>query len=245
MLPLSRQNEYRRRYAALTPGWQPSGEVYERLVRESLWPGARWLDLGGGRGGLVELLHGNAALTVALDPDWPSLREHRVPALPRTCGLADALPFPADCFDVVTASWLLEHLTAPEIVFAEVNRVLRSPDPRAGKPGGRFMLLTPNAGHPLIVANRVSQLAPRLQRRLVPRLYARSEADTFPVQYKANTPHQLLTLGRRAGFTVALRCIGDPTYTAFNDALFRVSALLERAIPAQRKIHIVGLAIKQ
>lgn len=245
MLPLSRQNEYRRRYAALTAGWQPSGDVYERLVRESLSPGARWLDLGGGRGGLVELLRGNAALAVALDPDWPSLREHRLPALPRACGLADALPYPADCFDVVTASWLLEHLTAPETVFAEVNRVLRSPDPGSGKPGGRFVFLTPNAHHPLIAANRVSQLAPRLQRRLVPRLYARSEADTFPVRYKANTPDRLHWLGRQAGFTVELRCIGDPTYTAFNDALFRVSALLERAIPAQRKIHIVGVAIKE
>ncbi len=206
-------------------------------MRESLSPGARWLDLGGGRGGLVELLRGTAALAVALDPDWSSLREHRVPALPRACGLADALPFPADCFDVVTASWLLEHLTAPETVFAGVSRVL--------KPGGRFVFLTPNAHHPLIVANRVSQLAPRLQRRLVPRLYARSEADTFPVWYKANTPDRLHRLGRQAGFAVELRCIGDPTYTAFNDALFRVSALLERAIPAQRKIHIVGVAIKK
>ena len=72
-----------------------------------------------------------------------------------------------------------------------------------------------------------------------------SEADTFPVRYKANTPDRLHTLGRQAGFAVELSCIGDPTYTAFNDALFRVSALLERAIPAQCKIHIVGVAIKK
>ena len=78
MLPLDKQNEYRRRYAALNPQWQASGDVYERLVRESLlystqrsndfsrlatevattFATTRLLDLGGGRGGLIELIHG-------------------------------------------------------------------------------------------------------------------------------------------------------------------------------------------
>ncbi|MEK7328417.1 MAG: methyltransferase domain-containing protein [Chloroflexota bacterium] len=236
MLPLDRQNEYRNRYRALNPGWQSSGDVYERLVRDSITPQTRLLDLGGGRGGLIELLHRDVGLAAALDPNLDSLLDHRTPDVCRLSGLADSLPFPSDSFDVVTASWLLEHLAAPEAVFAEVSRVLRS--------GGRFIFLTPNALHPLLIANRLSKLAPALQRKLVPHLYARSEADTFPVQYQANTAGRLTRLCNKTGFTLELHLAPDPTYTAFNESLFRLSVWVERLIPTALKIHLVGVAVK-
>lgn len=244
MLPLDRQNEYRRRYRALNPGWQSSGGVYERLVRDSITPQTRLLDLGGGRGGLIELLHPHLGLAAALDPDLDSLLDHRTPDVCRLSGWAESLPFPANTFDVVTASWLLEHLAAPEIVFAEVHRVLRSPDPESGKSGGRFIFLTPNALHPLLITNYFSRFFPVLQRRLVPRLYARSEADTFPVQYRANTAGRLTRLCNRVGLTLQLHLIPDPTYTAFNESLFQLSVWTERLIPKSFKIHLVGMAIK-
>ena len=272
MLSLDKQNEYRRRYRAINPQWQASGDVYERLVRESLLystqrsddlsrPAAevattqrsddlsrlatevattvtttRLLDLGGGRGGLIELIHGEVGFAAALDPDLISLREHRVRTLPRACGLADSIPFPADQFDCVTATWLIEHLAEPERVFGEVRRVLR--------PGGRFVFLTPNAHHPLVMANRLSQLAPAIQRRLVPRLYARREADTFVVRYRANTGKRLRAVCERVGFNLELKFVGDPTYTAFNASLFKLSAFLETFIPNECKIHIIGVAVK-
>ncbi|MBI3244263.1 MAG: methyltransferase domain-containing protein [Chloroflexi bacterium] len=237
MLPLDRQNEYRNRYRALNPGWQPSGDVYERLVRDSISPQTRLLDLGGGRGGLIERIRFHVGLAAALDPDLDSLLDHRTPDVCRLCGLADLLPFSANSFDVVTASWLLEHLTAPEAVFNEIQRIL--------KPGGLFIFLTPNALHPLLIANRLSKLAPALQRKLVPHLYARSEADTFPVQYKANTAKALQRLCNRVGFTLQLHLIPDPTYTAFNESLFRLSAWAEQLIPKSLKIHLVGVAAKR
>lgn len=257
MLPLDKQNEYRRRYAALNPQWQASGDVVERLVRESLLyspqrsdglsrpatevattaPTTRVLDLGGGRGGLIELIHGQVAFAAALDPDLISLREHRVQTLPRACGLADSIPFSADQFDCATATWLIEHLAEPERVFAEVHRVL--------KRGGRFVFLTPNARHPLVMANRLSQLAPAIQRRLVPRLYARSEADTFAVRYRANTAKRLRAVCERVGFNLELKFVGDPSYTAFNASLFKLSVFLETFIPNESKIHIIGVAVKK
>ena len=244
MLPLDRQNEYRRRYAARVRGWRSSGEVFESLVRDSLGPAARLLDIGGGRGGLIEKVHPSVAEAAVLDPDFLSLAEHRAPAVRRVCGLAGALPFPADHFHLVTAAWLLEHLSDPAAAFAEIGRVLRSPDPASGRPGGRFIFLTPNARHPLLLANRLSLAVPALQRRLVPRLYARAEADTFPVQYKANTRAALQALCREAGFRLELFTVADPTYIAFNEPLFRLSALLERLLPPAFKIHLAGIAIK-
>lgn len=235
MLPLDRQNEYRRRYRALNPQWRSSGDTFEQIVRESISPPTRWLDLGAGRGGLIEKIHAGTA-AAALDPDLPSLLEHRAPTIPRLCGIAEALPFRAQSFDVVTAVWLLEHLSDPAAVFAEAHRVLA--------PDGRFIFLTPNAVHPILIANRISQIAPALQRKLIPRLYARAEADTFPVRYRANDGGTLHALCRRAGFTLDLRFIADPTYTAFNDALFRLSALAERLVPPPFKIHLIGVAVK-
>ncbi len=245
MLPLDRQNEYRNRYRALDPAWQSSGDVYERIVRASISPRTRLLDLGGGRGGLIELLHPLVGLAAALDPALDSLLDHRTPDVCRLSGLAESLPFPTNTFDVVTASWLLEHLAAPEAVFAEVHRVLRSPAPESGKPGGRFIFLTPNALHPLLITNYFSRFFPALQRRLIPCLYARAEADTFPVQYQANTTGRLTRLCNRAGLTLQLHFIPDPTYTAFSKSLFRLSVWVERLIPTSFKIHLVGVATKR
>jgi SAM-dependent methyltransferase len=236
VLPLQRQNEYRRRYAAHTPGWQASGDLFEALVRQSITPTTRLLDLGGGRGGLVEKIHPLLGAATTLDPDLLSLLEHRAQAVARVVGWAQALPFPNQHFDLVTATWLLEHLADPNAVFSEVQRVL--------VPGGRFIFLTPNALHPLLLANRLSKLAPALQRKLVPRLYARAEADTFPVQYKANTSGALQALCGQHGFALGLHLVADPTYTAFNEPLFRLSTLAEHLIPSALRIHIVGVAVK-
>ncbi len=233
MLPLSKQNAYRQRYHALNPQWQTSGNQYECIVREHITPQTRLLDIGGGRGGLIEIIHDQVAAATALDPDLPSLVEHRAPVVQRVCGFADSLPFANNSFDVITASWLLEHLAQPEIVFKEIRRVLDH--------GGKFIFLTPNFNHPLLIANYF--LRP-IQRFLVPRLYSRAEADTFPVQYKVNTPSRLHRVCERVGFTLELSFIADPTYTAFNDPLFNLSVALEKMIPRSWKIHLVGVTKK-
>jgi len=236
MLPIGRQNAYRGRYKQIRPGWRSSGERLEALVRTHLSRSSAVLDLGCGRGGLVELLWPEVRCAVGLDPDFVSLTEHRT-ALPRVCGVGEALPFAAESFDVVLAVWLFEHLERPELTFGEVHRVLR--------PGGHFLFLTPNARHPLIWANRISHLAPAAQRRAVAGLYARAEADTFHVHYRANTVARVSVLATRAGMRVAaLEAVPDPTYLAFTDALFRASAALERLLPRGWGVHLVGDLVK-
>jgi len=230
VLSLERQEAYRRRYAGMHPGWRPSSHVYQDLVAARLRPGARVLDLGCGRGGVMERLHPQTGFVAGLDPDLTSLREHRTSALSLICGPAEALPYTHGFFDLVCCSWVLEHVQDPSRALAEVARVLT--------PGGRFVFLTPNARHPLLILNRALGWT---KGRLVGRFYDRAEADTFPALYRANTAAQIERLARVAGLDrVSLRFIGDPTYLAFSDPLFRLSCLLERILPRRMRVHLVG-----
>ena len=233
LLPLTLQNSYRARYRAMRPDWRSSGDQLEALVRGYVTPDCRVLDLGCGRGGVVELFWRDVKLAAGLDPDSPSLSEHRAPGMPILRGVGEHLPFAGESFDLIVCIWVLEHLRDPERVLREVRRVLR--------PGGHFVFLTPNLRNPLLAFNRLGRLLPQLQRRLVPRLYGRVEADTFPVQYRANTASAIRALAARTGLQVAdLRVIPDPTYLAFSRLLFRASVLSDRLLPRGWGVHLLG-----
>jgi SAM-dependent methyltransferase len=237
MLSLDRQNEFRERYRRANPSWRPATEVYADLVRAHLQADTRMLDLGCGRGGLVEQLGHPLELIAGVDADQPSLREHRLEMLPRAAAVASALPFRAACFDLSFSSWLLEHLASPARTLREVRRVLR--------PGGAFVFITPNKRHPLALLNQAAGRPGRWQSRLVERLYGRVRADTFPTWYRANSAFDLERLCHRSGLFVAhLEYIVDPSYLAFSDSVFRLSCFVEQRLPTDRRIHLVGVLQK-
>jgi SAM-dependent methyltransferase len=230
VLSLERQETYRLRYAAENPGWRPATHHYRDLVATYATASARVLDLGCGRGGVLEELHPQAARALGLDPDLASLREHRIPGFARACGEADRLPLPDGALDLVCCSWVLEHLADPAGAFAEAARVL--------VPGGHFVFVTPNRRHPLL---GIGRLLSRTRGRLVDRVYGRAAADTFPAFYRANTPADVDRLAEEAGLARArLVFVGDPTYLAFRPALYRLACLLERWTPASLRVHLVG-----
>jgi SAM-dependent methyltransferase len=138
---------------------------------------------------------------------------------------------------VVASAWVLEHLEHPGLVFAEVRRVLR--------PGGRFVFLTPNAWNYNVWLIRA--VPNRWHGALTRRLYGRMPGDTYPVRYRANTAKMLLRLLLAAGFDDAHFAFnGDPSYIAFNRALFELASALERVMDAPRlqhgRVHILGVA---
>jgi len=239
VISLDRQNQYRELYARLWPGYRTSGQIYEALARQHATPQARVLDLGCGRGGVMELLADHVALPAGVDPDLASLVEYRAPTVRRAVALADSLPFSKASFDLVLCSWVIEHLACPEVAFSEVARVLR--------PGGHFVFLTPNALNYVVLVNRL--IPTWVQRHLVPRVYARAEADTFPVVYRANTRRKLDALLRQVGLRCeAFRLVGDPSYIALHKILFWVGVLLERLTDGRllrgTKVHLVGCYVK-
>jgi SAM-dependent methyltransferase len=232
MLSLERQNQLRDEYRHLNPGWRPATEVYANLVRAHLRADARVLDLGCGRGGLVEQLGHPLAQMAGVDPDEHSLREHRLP-LPRAVALSDALSFAAHTFDVVFASWLLEHLERPLTTFTQISRVL--------KPGGVFVFITPNTRHPLSALNRGLGRFAQLQGRLVERFYGRAEADAFPTFYRANSETAVRDLCRQSNLEIKeLQLIPDPTYLAFTQAFFKFMIWFDDHLADDRQLHIVA-----
>lgn len=244
MLSLDRQNQLREEYRQLKPSWRPATELYADLVRSHLTPTSRLLDLGCGRGGLIEQLvetHGRSLLqqTIGLDPDWLSLTQHRL-NLPAASGFSHALPFRDDRFDIVFCSWLLEHLETPQVDLAEIGRVL--------KPGGVFIFITPNKRHPIAWLNQTIGRFSAVQAWLVERLYGRVAADTFPTWYRANSQKQLARnlsgIARIAKFEFKieqLHTIPDPTYLAFHPLVFRFMCWFETALPPSRRLHLVGV----
>ncbi len=223
---------YRRRYAALKPGWEHATARFQRWIAARLTPDSRVLDLGCGRGGVVERL-GVTGQWCGCDPDWRSLKEHRTAGLRRSQAFSEHLPFADAAFDMVIASWVLEHLPQPTATWREIARVLH--------PGGRFFFLTPNRRHPI---PRMSTWLARLktvQAPLVTLIYRRAAADTFPVHYRANTFETLERLAVQTGLRlVRLEWVDDPSYFALADAVFALSICLETLLPATWRVHLVG-----
>lgn len=233
-LSLDKQNAYRKRYSDMRPGWQPATAVYEALIRDRFRPGMRVVDLGCGRGGALEQLGESVSRALGLDPDVASLKEHRMPELPRAAAAAEALPLPDASIDLVFSSWVLEHLPDPTRAFREVARILVT--------GGAFIFVTPGGHSPPALVNRA--LRP-FQAWLVPMMYGREATDAFPMVYRANARRRIGTLARESGLRlVRLDHIEDPTYFAFHPALFRINVALVRALPDGMAEHLVGVCVK-
>lgn len=237
MLNLSKQEALRERYKALKPDYQPSLEVYTEWLSSLVTPQTRLLDAGCGPGGLVKQYVDVAGRVVGVDHYAATFQE---PAEISTLvgSDLDRLPFPNASFDVVTCSWVLEHLRNPQAVFAEVTRVL--------KPGGHFLFITPNKLNYVV---RLRQLMPnQLGRRATRAIYARDEDFINPTYYRANSFGTIDRLAREAGLhNVRFEHIGDPTYLAFNEALFRASLFAERLIDRfapRTRVHLVGMYAK-
>lgn len=231
-LPFEAQTAYREHYRTARPGWMSSGDQFDVVVEKHLTADSVVLDLGCGRTGGMERFWSKTKLSAGVDPDHESLAG-RGAGMPVLQGEGEHLPFPDATFDMVVSVWVIEHLDAPERVFAEVARVM--------KPGGHFIFLTPNALNPLVFGNRVGQVAPWLQQQLVSNVYGRDKGDTFAVRYRANTTSRLRAIASDTGFGVReLRVIADPTYVAFNALLFKAAVLGERMLPPGLGVHLLG-----
>lgn len=238
MIPLSKQERYRDLYRSLRPGYEDGVAVYARLVGRYATPRTKVLDAGCGRGGVIELYWEQVRQAVGLDADLPSLREHRC-LNQLVAGDLTRLPFPSGCFDLILCSWVMEHLAKPDAVFEELARALQ--------PGGHLVLVTPNAWNYMIMVQRV--IPGFLQRWLTRRVYGRDDKDTFAVTYRANNRGSLNSkFGRLGLVNEEFHFVGDPSYVAGNDLLFKLGVWWEGITDwgplRQTKVHLVASYVK-
>lgn len=211
----------------VAPGLRDSQEVYENILTSSVGSHTTWLDLGCGhqvlpawRAEQETRLVQSCKLVVGIDYCQSSLQKHRSISK-KVCGNISRLPFLADVFDLLSSNMVVEHVDNPDALFAEAHRVL--------KPGGVFLLHTPNALGYMALAGR---LVPEwLKNRLLRHLQDRVESDTFKTYYKANSRKRVREVAERNGFEVVeLRMLPTSPFFAIVPPLLLVELLWIRLL---------------
>jgi len=117
------------------------GFVLERLAEivrsfEKYRSHNRFLDVGCGAGTLLNIAGNEGWQAEGVEISKPSVEFLQSKGIKVFHGYLSSANFPDDSFDVITAVEILEHITNPEDVIKEINRILR--------PGGLFWATTPH-----------------------------------------------------------------------------------------------------
>lgn len=99
--------------------------------------GANLLDVGCGNGRMIAKMQAAGWQVMGIDFDPIAIESARTQGLDAHVGRIEEIDFPSDSFDVVASSHVLEHVHDPEQFLKESLRLV--------KPGGRLLVITPNA----------------------------------------------------------------------------------------------------
>lgn len=203
------------------------------------------LDVGCGRGEYAQdpvkarrdlrLLRGKCRSVIGIDVDRgadvnPATDEFRVIEGP-------AWPVANASIDLCLCDHVVEHITDPELFFAQCRRVIR--------PSGFLCIRTPNAfGYVAIAARLVPNgLHGRALHSAQP---GRKEEDVFPTLYKCNTRRKLRNMLSRNHFDSAIFTYeAEPAYLSFSKLAYRMGVAHQRHATPSAKNVIFAFAKRQ
>lgn len=150
--------------------------------------GGRLLDLGCGIGLYLAKLAPGSASAIGIEYSRANARKAREAHKEIAQAAGEALPLPADAFDLILSHEVLEHVRDDRRVVEEIVRILRSPASTRG--GGRLVLFVPNRGYPFETHGiywrgryrfgnipLINYLPRRFRDRLAPHVRAYSRSD--------------------------------------------------------------------
>lgn len=109
---------------------EPSAWALWDTIRTYTGHGSHFLEIGAGTRPRIPI-----AGSYFLDLSWSALAALKERNAQCTAGSAEALPFPNDCFDLICAFEIVEHVADDRLLLLEVRRVL--------KDGERFVFSVP------------------------------------------------------------------------------------------------------
>jgi SAM-dependent methyltransferase len=215
------QDAYLHRFYDPAEGFVDGTTEFLFLCQRNIVKGGRIVEIGAGPSNgtsryLAELgeLHG-------VDVD-PAVRSNDALTSAEVIAPGDALPYPEAHFDACVSDFVLEHVSDPVRHLSEVRRVL--------KPGGVYVLRTPNVWHYVSLGARLTphwfhQLVANRIRGL--RANAHEPYRTF---HRLNSRRRLTRTALRSGFDVhELRMIEkEPSYGMSSRVLFLLFMAYER-----------------
>ena len=204
------------------PGYAENWDdiLFRNLILSKICSSMSVLDLGAGAGIVPQMNFKEHALCVCgLDPDErvlrnPYLHEGKI-------GFGESIPYADSTFDMVVSDNVLEHLPSPDKVFAEIARVL--------KPGGIFLVKTPNKWHYVPI---IARMSPLWFHRFVVGWRGREGDDVFPTRYLANTASDINRICTNNGFDVVRidYVDGRPEYLRFSFLTYFLGWLYEKLV---------------
>jgi SAM-dependent methyltransferase len=208
-------------------------------ILSNLNPEFRVLDYGAGSGFVKEMNFKDLGAKIAgIDMDSSVLTNPFLDEAFITNG--SVLPFEEDSFDLVISDNVLEHLENPRTVFSEISRVLKS--------NGKLIIKTPNKWHYMSL---IASYTPHWFHVFYNSLRGRTESDTFPTQYKVNTPKDIEACANHSGLKIEeIQLIeGRPEYLRIFFILYLFGLFYERIVNrfntlAKFRVVIIAVMVK-
>lgn len=150
----------------------------------------------------------------------PEVLQNR--ALKTSAVIEQEFPFPDNTFDSSVSNYVCEHIENPKRHLEEVWRVL--------KPGGTYILRTPNRFHYTAI---VSGFTPHsFHLKVANKLRALEGHDPYPTRYRLNSRAQIKCLAEKTGFELEyLRLVErEPSYGMSSRLLFLIFTAYERLV---------------